>query len=104
MYISIGTMTGAISAHCAEPEVTSILSTATMTTTPKKSTGAGRFQLCSRSEPLIETQMPMLDAENQETNWATTKNSTRIGSMVCSPRAMKSGTSVAVVMVFTARP
>ena len=62
-YMSIGTTTGAISAHWAEPEVISRLSAATISTSAANNTSGGRSALVSSSEPLIAVHWPRFDQE-----------------------------------------
>ena len=94
-YIIIGTITGAISAHCAEPEVMNRLRTATMATSAANIKMGGSDQACSSSEPLMAVHTPRLDHWNHAKNWATAKKSTSMGTKVLMPLAIKSGTSEA---------
>ena len=103
-YIIMGTTTGATSAHCADPDVMNRLSTATMHTKNKKSRGLGRSIACSRFEPWMAVHEPRFDHSNQARNCEAAKNSTSVGMRVFSPRAMKSGTSVASLMLRVMMP
>ena len=103
-YIIIGTMTGAISAHWAEPEVMKRLSSATMATSAANMTSGGNDQCWSSSEPLMAVHTPKFDHSNQARNCATAKKRTSMGTRVSMPLAINSGTSAKDFTVPAAKP
>ena len=71
--ISIGTKIGAISAHFAEAEPMNRFSTATSSTMPTISSGAGRFRARRLSAPPMAITVSISEAPNSTMKCAITK-------------------------------
>ena len=83
--MSSGTMTGAMIAHIAEPEVMSTLTTESTSRTRMNTTHVGRPRPVKSSDTETETSMPMFVHSKYSRNWAMAKKRTRTPEIDASP-------------------
>ena len=98
-YMNMGTSTGAVRVHCAEPEVMNRLITEISTTMPANNTTGGTPAEPSTPAVLMASTVPMLDQSNHAMNWAAAKKSTISGATWVIAEAIMGGTSEALPMV-----